>query len=181
MLWGPSSWHGVTTLGIGTSSLPTWVIHHNCYDISGGASSSISLSWFPLLWWLSGKESTCSTGDPCSISGSGRSPGEGNGNPLQYSCLENSVDGGAWWTIAYGVAKSRTRPNDWRLLPFPTPGDRLNPGIEPRSALQADSLPLAPPRNSRCLMTEQHSNETSNCFPTKRKSGKFRHCKSFLF
>ena len=43
------------------------------------------------------------------IPGLGRSPGEGNGNPLQYSCLENSMDGGAWWAILYGVTKSRTQ------------------------------------------------------------------------
>ena len=43
-----------------------------------------------------GKESACNAGDPGSIPGSGRSPGEGNGNPLQYSCLENSKDRGAW-------------------------------------------------------------------------------------
>ena len=42
------------------------------------------------------KESACTAGDPGSILGLGRSPGEGNGNPLQYSCLENSMDGGAW-------------------------------------------------------------------------------------
>ena len=44
-----------------------------------------------------------------SIPGSGRSPGEGNGNPLQYSCLENPMDGGAWWATVHGVVKSRTR------------------------------------------------------------------------
>ena len=55
------------------------------------------------------KASACSMGDPGSIPGSGRSPGEGNGNPLQYSCLENSMDGGAWWTTVHGVAKSRTQ------------------------------------------------------------------------
>ena len=43
-----------------------------------------------------GKASACNAGDPGSIPGLGRSPGEGNGNPLQYSCLENSMDGGAW-------------------------------------------------------------------------------------
>ena len=42
------------------------------------------------------KASACNAGDPSSITGSGRSPGEGNGNPLQYSCLENPMDGGAW-------------------------------------------------------------------------------------
>ena len=42
------------------------------------------------------------------IPGSGRSPGIGNGNPLQYSCLENPMDRGAWWAIVHGLAKSRT-------------------------------------------------------------------------
>ena len=48
-----------------------------------------------------------------SIPGSGRSPGEGNGNPLQYSCLENPMDGGAWWATVHGVAKSRTQLSDF--------------------------------------------------------------------
>ena len=47
--------------------------------------------------------------------GSGRSPGEGNGSPLQYSCLENPMDGGAWWATIYGVAKSRTRLSNFTL------------------------------------------------------------------
>ena len=45
--------------------------------------------------------------DAGSIPGLGRSPGEGNGNPLQYSCLENPMDGGAWWATVHGVAKSQ--------------------------------------------------------------------------
>ena len=53
--------------------------------------------------------SACNVGDLGSIPGSGRSPGEGNGNPLQCSCLENPRDRGAWWAAAYGVAQSRTR------------------------------------------------------------------------
>ena len=56
-----------------------------------------------------GKESACSPEDPGSIPGSGRSLGEGNSNPLQYSCLENSMDRGAWQATVHGVAKSRTR------------------------------------------------------------------------
>ena len=48
------------------------------------------------------------TGNVGSIPGSGRSPGGGNGSPLQYSCLENPMDGGAWWAAVYGVAQSRT-------------------------------------------------------------------------
>ena len=55
-----------------------------------------------------GKESACHAGDPGSIPGLGRSPGEGNGNPLQYSCLENSIDRGAWQATVHGVVKSRT-------------------------------------------------------------------------
>jgi len=51
------------------------------------------------------KESTCNAGDSCLIPGSGRSPGEGNGNPLQYSYLENSMDRGAWQARIHGVAK----------------------------------------------------------------------------
>ena len=48
------------------------------------------------------KASACNAGDLGSIPGSGRSPGEGNGNPLQYSCLENPMDGGAWWATVHG-------------------------------------------------------------------------------
>ena len=56
-----------------------------------------------------GKASAYNAGDLGSSPGLGRSPGEGNGNPLQYSCLENSIDGGAWWTTVHGVIKSRTQ------------------------------------------------------------------------
>ena len=49
-----------------------------------------------------GKASACNAGDPSLIPGSGRSPGEGNGNPLQHSCLENPMDGGAWWATVHG-------------------------------------------------------------------------------
>ena len=62
----------------------------------------------------------CDAGDVGLIPGSGRSPGEGNGNPLQCSCLEYPMDGGAWWTIVHGVTKSRIRLSDftskWHLL-----------------------------------------------------------------
>ena len=53
-----------------------------------------------------GKESACNTGDLGSIPELGRSPGEGNGNPLQYSCLENPMDGGAWQNSVPGVTNS---------------------------------------------------------------------------
>ena len=51
------------------------------------------------------KASACNAGEPGSIPGSGRSPGEENGNPLQYSCLENPMDGEAWWAIVHGGRK----------------------------------------------------------------------------
>ena len=62
-----------------------------------------------LPWWLSGKELACNardTGDAVSILRSGKSPGEGKGNPLRYSFQENPVDRGAWWAITHGVTKS---------------------------------------------------------------------------
>ena len=54
-----------------------------------------------------GKEFACNVGDSCSTSGWGRSPGEGNDNPLQYSCLENSMDRGTWQATVHGFAKSQ--------------------------------------------------------------------------
>ena len=59
-----------------------------------------------------GKESARIEGDLCSIPELGRSLGEGNGNPLQYPCLENLMDRGAWWTAVHGVAKRRARLSD---------------------------------------------------------------------
>ena len=55
------------------------------------------------------KASACNAGDLGSIPELGRSPGEGNSNPLQYSCLENPMDGGAWWATVQRVAKSQTQ------------------------------------------------------------------------
>ena len=57
-----------------------------------------------------GNESVCNAGDPSLIPGLERSPGEGNGNPLQESCLENPTDRGAWWATAHGIARVR---RDW--------------------------------------------------------------------
>ena len=67
-------------------------------------------------WWLNGKESACDTGDPGSISGWGGSPGERNGNPLQYSCLQNPMDRGDWWATANGPQRVR---QDWPSKPPP--------------------------------------------------------------
>ena len=68
-----------------------------------------------LLSWLGSKESTTNAGDAGDVGlipGSERSPGVGNGNPLQYSCLENSMDSGARWATVYGVLKTQTLLRD---------------------------------------------------------------------
>ena len=59
-------------------------------------------------WWFRCKESACNVGDLGSVPELGRSPGDGNGSPLQYSCLENSMDRGTWWATVHGVSKSWT-------------------------------------------------------------------------
>ena len=72
----------------------------------------MTVHYLGLPQWLSGEESACSagnSGDAGSIPVSGRSPGGINGNPLQYSCLENSTDRGAWRAIVHGLAKSQTQ------------------------------------------------------------------------
>ena len=81
-----------------------------------------------LPWWSSGKESAYNAGEVGLVSGLGRSPGEGNDSPLQYSCLGNLMGWGAWWTIVHGVTKNWTqllnthvvlmfhKPTIWSLL-----------------------------------------------------------------
>ena len=76
----------------------------------------VLLSAFYLMGFPGGSEvkvSACNVGDLGLIPGSGRSPGEGNGNPLPYSCLENPKDKGACWATVHGVPKSRTRLSDF--------------------------------------------------------------------
>ena len=70
--------------------------------------SMVCLFGFGFSGGSDSKESACNAGHWDSIPGLERSPGEGNGNPLQYSCLENPLDRGAWWATIHGVAKSRT-------------------------------------------------------------------------
>ena len=79
------------------------------------------------------KESARNVGDPTWIPGLGRPPEEGNGNPVQYSCLENPMDIGAWWATVHWVAESQIRLNDFTFI-F---------SVDP--ALQADSLLSEPP------------------------------------
>ena len=84
---------------------------------------SVVLSFNGLPCSSNGKESACNTGDPGSIPGSGRSSVEGNGNPLQNSCLESPMDRGAWRATIHGIAKSQTGLRDLtcrvRLLATP--------------------------------------------------------------
>ena len=68
--------------------------------------------------WVTSLSDSLLAWDLGSIPGSGRSPGEGNGNPLQYSCLENPMDGGAWRATVHGVTKSRTRQSDFTFWLF---------------------------------------------------------------
>ena len=74
----------------------------------------LRFSYFPVS--SDGKESACNAGDSCLIPGLGRSPGGGNGNPLQYSCLENSMDRGSWLATVHEVTKSWTQLGDWHFL-----------------------------------------------------------------
>ena len=87
----------ILDIGAGTGRYSVPLVEEG-FDVSPGGSDS--------------KESACSVGDPGSIPGLGRSPGEGLGNPLQYSCLEKSMDRGAWWAAVHEVPKSQTRLND---------------------------------------------------------------------
>ena len=65
-----------------------------------------------------GKESACNAGDLGSMPGFRRSPGEGNSNALQYSCLENAMDKGAWWATVHGVTESQTRLSNFHFTSF---------------------------------------------------------------
>ena len=101
----------------------------------------VLIYWLPNPWLgfpggSAGKESGCNAGDLGSIPGLGRSPGEGNGYPLQYSCLENSMDRGAWQATIYGVAKSQTwLSTAQQALTMVFRLQRFIPGIDHRSVL----------------------------------------------
>ena len=109
--------------------LSTYLKDNNCSVISvkqARAFSSWNI-WTPFYDMLRGfchssvgKESASNAGDLGSIPGWGRSPGEGNGNPLQYSCLENPMDRGAWRATVHGVENSWTWLNEWHTQPILT-------------------------------------------------------------
>ena len=87
-------------------------LHCRCTGLIDGWGTVIMLcatvKKFGLPMWLSGKEFACNAGDLGSVPGLGRSPGEGNGNPLLYSCLGSPMNRGTWRATVRGVAKSRT-------------------------------------------------------------------------
>ena len=87
-----------------------------------------------LPWWLRYKESSCNAGDLGLIPGLEISPGEGNGNPLWYSCLKNRVDGGSWQAAVLGVAKSWTRLSDFHTHTYSGGGSS--------ASLLADTQPV---------------------------------------
>ena len=78
------------------------------YNLKGAWRLFFLVTMSMLPWWLSSKESACNAGDAGSITGSERYPGEGKGNPLQYSCPENPMDRGALWATVHGVTKGWT-------------------------------------------------------------------------
>ena len=88
------------------ATLPLFYTHH----IPGFIFAMVIIIGLP--YSSDGRESACNTGNLGSIPRSGRSPGEGNGNPLQYSCLENLMDRGVLQVIVHGVTKSQTQLND---------------------------------------------------------------------
>ena len=87
-------------------------VRHNWNNLA--CKGNLTVLSNPIIGWKGlpgssdGKESACNAGDPGSYPGSERSPGEGSCNPLQYSCLENSMDREAWWATAHGITKSQT-------------------------------------------------------------------------
>ena len=124
---GPLHWeHRVLVTGLPGKSMElvfynyTWTIilnHpvvHLCTLCSVEIVLEFSTSCSPSLWPHS-KESACNAGDPGSIPGSGRYPGEGNGYPFQYSGLENPTDRRAWLATVHGVAKSQTWLSNWHF------------------------------------------------------------------
>ena len=109
----------VITLNYFSDRLLIFSVSISCRFLSGSFVCNVFLCCFILadllyLWspFYRLPANAGDTGDMGSIPGLGRSPGEGNGNPLQYSCLENPMDGGAWATV-YGIAKSQTWLSDF--------------------------------------------------------------------
>ena len=106
MIWG-GRWEGGS--GLGTHVHP-WQFHVNIWQ---NQYSIVKQNKVKIK--IKKKESACNAGDLGLIPGLGRSPGEGNDYPLQYSGLENSMDRGAWWAIVHGIAKNWTQLNNFHF------------------------------------------------------------------
>ena len=92
--------------------LASWATGDSQRDSSAGLQTNKRQGLRTTTRWRNGNDSACQCGDAGLVSGLGRSPGAGNGSPLQCSCLENPMDGGAWWATVHGGAKSWTRLSD---------------------------------------------------------------------
>ena len=90
-----------------------WPEERDRLQSMGSVTESDMTGWLGFPGSSEVKASDCNAGDLGLNPGLGRSPAERNGNPLQYSCLENPMDGRAWWATVHGVAKSRTRLSDF--------------------------------------------------------------------
>ena len=114
------------------------------------------------------KNQPANAGNASSIPRLGRSPGEGNGNPLKYSCLENPKDRGTWQATVQGFTNSHS-------------GDLPNPGIEPRSLVfQVDSLPAEPPGKPKNTGMDSLS-LLQGIFPTQESNRCLLHCRQILY
>ena len=102
-LVGKINIHSLPSVSLPQQCLPLNYLRRIFFSIC-----NLSSLYLRFPWWLSGKVSTCNAGDADLMRDSGRFPGGRNGNPLQYSCLEKSMEREAWWTTVHGVAKSWT-------------------------------------------------------------------------
>ena len=112
----PFHWkHGILTESMGLPGKPLIPCIFKYQPVCDG-EEHLFRAFLDELSSSNGKEFACNVGDLRSISGLGRSPGGGHGNPLQYSCLENSMDKGAWRATVHGAAKSQTRQSNFHSL-----------------------------------------------------------------
>ena len=117
--------------------------------------------------WLSGKVSACNSGDPGSIPGSRRSLGGGDGNPLQYSCLENSMERGVWQVTVHRVIKSQTWLSNWKRT-HTTNVQRSLLRVSQTSGLLCNQITVQPGQDSNKISLESYQ-ITGKCFEKTNK------------